>query len=155
VKKKKWTIVLAAVVAAVLLIPWGYIIVCTFVYTEATATFSEYVAEKYGIVLPDSAEEIYGYRKSGGIFSNGKADYYYVYRVEAEELSAVVRFTSVGQVGTGTAEAFGTHFGAVEADYALVSERDYAVATRRADEDFLYLIYDGELSRLIVMEIEL
>jgi len=153
-KKKKWLTVVLIIVGIGIAVELIYGLVMFFIDVSQTSTFLEIVANRYGIELSDTMEEVYRYHESGGF--SGDSTHYYVYRVGLEELSVADEFASTRDSDKDAmTKAFTAYCQSVGTEYAFDWSHDCMSIVRRIYNDSLYLIYDKDLSRLIVMEIRM
>lgn len=105
----------------------------------------------WGIDFPDSMNLIYNYKDTG---SFGDGGYFYVYETDLDSLS--MEFTDMGDEEIEKVNsACSTFLDGMDESYLLNAENTYLYnhTSKNDDFDYLYLIYDINLSRFTILEV--
>ncbi len=104
----------------------------------------------WGLNLPSSVDKIYSYSDVGWF---GDGIYYYVYSVDSDDLN--INFAIADDEQTAQIVAlYENQFSAVEEEYYINAENVllYYYQQENGGNDYIYLVYDKDLSYLFCME---
>lgn len=130
----------------------SFISLILFVSVGIAACTSQRYPDKirynWGIDLPSSMTLLYHYRNTG--FGDGS--YFYVYDVDRNLLT--MDFSDVNDAEKERInEVCESLLTGIDADFLLDWEHDCKVYHTEKNDDFLFFIYDDDLSRLTILEV--
>lgn len=137
-----------AIFSAIALLFAALIFLAACFYGDYLDTFKY----NWEMTFPDSMTLIYHYDDSG--FGDGS--YFYVYEVELEDLSIEFAYMSDEQIENVNKTCASLMKG-MDESYLLSTEKNYIYNYRSKNGgfDYLYLVYEIELSRLTIVEVHI